>query len=77
MMIIRIVRPGTHDAHHFNCPLQPLPVVEEASKDADARSLYVSPFPYNTTLDALTGEYPKGAHPVSEGRGVNPSARDS
>lgn len=34
---------------------QDLPPVEELSKKTDEQSLYASPFPFDTTLDQLTG----------------------
>lgn len=34
----------------------PLPESEQVSQEAEERSIYASPFPYNITLDALTGE---------------------
>lgn len=36
-------------------PPQPLPESEELAKQVDEQSLYVSPFPFDATLDDLTG----------------------
>lgn len=40
---------------HSPLPAQALPEFEELSKQVEERSLYVSPFPFDTTLDQLTG----------------------
>lgn len=39
----------------FTISAQALPEFEELSKQVEERSLYVSPFPFDTTLDQLTG----------------------
>jgi lupus La protein len=40
---------------------QPIPPLEEAARAVDARSLYAGPFPYDTTLDAVTAFFSRVA----------------
>ena len=40
------------------CCLQALRSTEEVTKEVDERSLYAAPFPFDTSLDTLTGAEP-------------------